>query len=924
MKPYRYPGPRPFPEDYRQVFFGRDKEIGELCRLLRREPWFVLYGKSGLGKSSLLNAGLVPRLAAEDGMAAAFIRFYAWTPGREEQPLGIAAAALHEGLPPPPDWLERLCPGDGSLWRVLKERQLSGLEQGAVLLIFDQFEELFTFPPPAVEAFAQSLAEVFYTDIPERYRAAIEQAGAAALGQHELRRLHEPLALRVVTAIRTDRMALMQQLKPFLPNTLDVCYELRPLSRAAAEEAVLNPAYDAGDFATPRFDYEDEALDALLDFLSDGQKQDIESFQLQILCEHLEKNVVARAGRTRIAAADLADPERILENYYLDKIAEIPDEAARLAARRLIEEGLIFEEEERRLTLFEGQISRAWGVDAELLARLENAHLLRREPSLRGGYTYELSHDTLVGPVLKAKAKRRAEERQQEEARLGREQAAALAAEKAAIERKRRRALITAFIAGALVLAAAVATVFAFRQELKAVAAIKKAEEKTLIAADATAEADRQKTAAAASDSLAQEKTQIATAAEAKAILAEEIAALKEKEARTATEQALLRKKEAELAAFSAVEALLEQSREDVLRLRYGGALEKLEKAAALAGSFGPEGRTMKDSLAYELMEIAFFRHHSGSPAYEPFDLAAQLLGKPPQATQADFDAELKRLDAARTGLLQRRYFPYIQELPGGAFLMGRDSTAEEGGDDELPRHEVQLRPFGLAQTETTFWQWNLYIAAKGRDIQRYSPSWGIYGDNPAVNLDWFDACEYANWLSAREGKRPFYQIDSVGIESRRGWQVTLLPDGNGYRLPTEAEWEYAARGGPGAPYYTYAGSDDLDAVAWWDGNSRIDGVQRTRPVRQKQPVVFPSGAELYDLTGNVWEWCWDAYDESYYEEFRNKRAVNPWGPEAWNIVRLLRGGSWLYVQYLSRVSLRNWDDGNFRSNLIGFRLARH
>lgn len=490
MKQYRYPGPRPFPEDYRRLFFGREKEIAELLRLVRREPWLVLYGKSGLGKSSLLNAGLTPRLAAADGMTPVFVRFGAWTPERQDTPLGIAADTL---AAPAPDWLERLAPGDRGLWRALKNRRLAGLDAGPVLLIFDQFEELFTFPREAVEAFAKSLAEVFYTDIPERYRAALERP--AGPGEDQLRQLHEPLSLRVVTAIRTDRMALMHQLKPFLPNTLDLCYELRPLTRAAAEEAVLNPAYDDGAYRTPRFDYDDAALDALLDFLSARGAQDIESFQLQILCEHLEKTAVEQGGRARIAAADLADPEAILENYYLDKIGEIETPEDRLAARRLIEEGLIFEEEERRLTLFEGQIQRVWGVGAALLGRLEDTHLLRREPSLRGGYTYELSHDTLVAPVLKAKRVRLEQESRDAEAQRARQREAELAAaqaEAAREKRRRQRAALLAWAAGVAALLALAAAGWARQQSEAARQAQQKAEtaEKAAVTARQTAEAN--------------------------------------------------------------------------------------------------------------------------------------------------------------------------------------------------------------------------------------------------------------------------------------------------------------------------------------------------------------------------------------------------------------------------------------------------
>jgi hypothetical protein len=445
MKPYRYPGPQPFSEQQQHIFFGREQELNELLRLVRREQWVVLYGKSGLGKSSLLNAGLTPRLVQDDHALPIFIRFHAWTSERKDTPLSISCDLLKSEIKQTIPWFERLAEDDHSLWRYLKSMQLAQAESteaelpNFVFLVFDQFEELFTFPASEVEAFAKGLAEVFYSNIPERYRAKLEKF-PDLLSASELRKLHEPLSLRVINAIRTDRMALMHQLKPFLPGTLDYCYELRPLSIASAEEAVLNPAYDPRTFVTPRFDYEDDAIDALLEFLSSGKKQDIESFQLQIMCEHLEKHVVERAGRRRIVVEDLADPAEILENYYLDKIAEIDSTENRLAARKLIEEGLIFAEEERRLTLFEGQILKAWGVDGNLLARLEDTHLLRREPSLRGGYTYELSHDTLVAPVLKAKEKRRSEERRAElEAEKARKNAE-MQALRAEAELEKRRA----------------------------------------------------------------------------------------------------------------------------------------------------------------------------------------------------------------------------------------------------------------------------------------------------------------------------------------------------------------------------------------------------------------------------------------------------------------------------------------------------
>ena len=898
---------------------------------MRREQWLVLFGKSGLGKSSLLNAGLAPRLAQDDGMLPVFVRFHAWTEDRKETPLSIAGDLLNKKSVQSSNWFTKLAGNDRSLWRFLKESQIAKSSdtgsRGSTLLIFDQFEELFTFPQPAVEAFAKSLAEVFYTEIPERYRDALEQ-NPKRLSESELRQLHEPLPLRVVTAIRTDRMALMHQLKPFLPGTLDECYELRPLSSAAAEEAVLNPAYDPGDFRTPRFDYEDDALDALLVFLSSGRKQDIESFQLQILCEHLEKNVVERANQQRIKANDLVDPAGILENYYLDKIGEITDPGSRLAARKLIEEGLIFEEEERRLTLFEGQIQRVWGVDAALLARLEDTHLLRREPSLRGGYTYELSHDTLVAPVLKAKAKRIAEEREKivilentrkEEERMLREKA-----ERAEIERQRaeeaeqlrneaikgrKRARAFAWLAGVVALLGLGLGVFAYMQSFKAFTASRLAQEKAV-------EAMRYSAIADSANSLALENLSIAQMEEAKARGAlEQVEREKnatEAQRQQAIQNLMIAEKQGAIArqALSAQQATLAEIAQrtirdaqiQIYRLDYEAALVTLKSATDLSAN--------PDDVVNPLFEIAFFFAETGrlDRARGVLDTAIRLQNRDLSIIQkltrlTDFRNAFKALNPRLFDELNARYFPSMLAIPGGTFTFGGDEN-----DDEKPSHKVTLSNFRISSTEITWWQYNLFRAATGME----KPGWNVDGDNPVVNVNWYDAILYTNWLSIRQGLEPVYTIDSIARDTQNlrdfddlKWSVLLIQNANGYRLPTESEWEYAARAGAN---FSFSGGDNLDSVAWYYAN----GANRTRPVAVKHPNAFG----LYDMSGNVWEWCWD-----WYGNYAQSNIMNPAGPEMGSS-RLLRGGSFDSYANSCRVSARNSNNPSIKNVYTGFRVA--
>ena len=437
---YRYPGPRPFTSGQQKVFYGREEEVRSLSRLIGREQLVVLFSKSGMGKSSLLNAGIVPKVQDEGRLAPLDIRFRAFTDGETDMPQDKARGRIRGESP----LLSRIRPeGDDSLWYHLKSRQLEENKGKDFLLIFDQFEELFTYPEKAVDAFARELSELLFTNIPNRYREELERklaSGTETFAEAELQALHQPMEIRVVMAIRSDRMSLLNKLKPFLPQVLENCYELQPLNPEQAEDAILLPAFDQGDFISPRFDYEDEAVETLLRFLSEGGKQDIESFQLQILCEYLEKTVVIGRGKKRVSRTDIENPGDILENYYLNNISRIEDAEDQLAARRLIEEGLIFEEEERRLSLYEGQILKGYNISPELLRQLLDTHLIRSEPSMRGGYTYELSHDTLVAPVLRAKARRREVERQDQEAEEQRRREAELAELRREAEEERERA----------------------------------------------------------------------------------------------------------------------------------------------------------------------------------------------------------------------------------------------------------------------------------------------------------------------------------------------------------------------------------------------------------------------------------------------------------------------------------------------------
>lgn len=236
--------------------------------------------------------------------------------------------------------------------------------------------------------------------------------------------------------------------------------------------------------------------------------------------------------------------------------------------------------------------------------------------------------------------------------------------------------------------------------------------------------------------------------------------------------------------------------------------------------------------------------------------------------------------------------------VEGGTFKMGTDKPVEK---HEAPVHDVQVNSFYLGKTEVTFDEYDAYTKATGKDAAP-SGDWGR-GNTPVFMVNWFDAVNYCNWLSNKENLSKYYKVD--------GANVSIIDTAKGYRLPTEAEWEFAARGGSKTKGTFFAGGNTIGEVGWYVDNA--DG--RTHPVATK----VPNELGLYDMTGNVWEWVWDYYSENYYQ---NPAVPNPQGP-ATGTYRVMRGGAWYnYGNYAQVVTRQNHDPG-FRQNSVGFRVAR-
>ncbi len=250
--------------------------------------------------------------------------------------------------------------------------------------------------------------------------------------------------------------------------------------------------------------------------------------------------------------------------------------------------------------------------------------------------------------------------------------------------------------------------------------------------------------------------------------------------------------------------------------------------------------------------------------------------------------------------------------VEGGTFTMG--DTWGDGSSNELPVHQVTLTyDLEVGKYEVTFDEYDAFCDATGRNKPKDS-GWGR-GQRPVIWVSWWDAIAYCNWLSVKKGLPVAYRLKGEVSEGQlldsNGNVTTDITKVVGYRLPTEAEWEYAARGGKYNSPYKYSGSDNVGDVAWYDSNSG----GKTQEVGKKSPNELG----IYDMSGNVWEWCSDWYSNTYYD---NSPTTNPYNNTVGSY-KVVRGGGWINDAAHVRVADREDDKPASTYSCLGFRVAR-
>lgn len=280
---------------------------------------------------------------------------------------------------------------------------------------------------------------------------------------------------------------------------------------------------------------------------------------------------------------------------------------------------------------------------------------------------------------------------------------------------------------------------------------------------------------------------------------------------------------------------------------------------------------------------------------------------------------------------------PSMVYIPAGSFGMG--DAFGDGGSEELPVHSVRVRAFLIGRTEVTKALWDeVHGWAVTNDYGFAMAGSGKAPDHPVQYIEWYDMVKWCNACSEREGLTPCYATDAGKATVYKAGRLDVQNDwvrwdANGYRLPTETEWECAARAGAAGRRFPWndSGSISHSRANYYSSSSDSYDVSSTRGYHPDYDTgdyawtspagsFAPNGYGLYDLAGNVYEWCWDWFDDAYYDSSPTR---DPRGPVSGDY-RVLRGGGWRSYGRQCRVAYRH-DGGRPGDtyNSIGFRLVR-
>lgn len=849
-----------------ELFYGRSQQTSEVFDLVNIRPFVVVSGASGTGKSSLIKAGVLPQL----------------------QKNGYQILLLRPGAQP----LEELR-------NVLPGYKLQ--EEGKTVLFVDQFEELITRCSNKRErtVFIGRLKQLLDKEL-EDFKLIIT-----------VRSDFEPQFYD--TRIGQDWKASRHIVPAFLPH------ELRELIEQPAFQNVLH--FDPPNLVDTLINEVIQFRDALplLSFTLSKLFEQYLQFDSLGSSRALTKEYYDKLGGVTgslkttadIIYNDLnVDQQKVMQEIMLRMVS---NEGGELSSRRVYLEELIFTDPVKNKSV---EYVKEKLIEARLIVTnrdlkdekyIEPAHeaLIKAWTRLRNwseGFEDKLPvRNSLINGVVEYHNSNNSEKKllyddpQLDQFEVIRkspdswfnkreEEFVKKSVEIRTSKQKKRRINLVSIIIALLVLSLTAVTFGVFNK----------------INADKAEKNAR----------IADENAQIARDSTDSAIKQRQIAENKTLEAQIAKDSTIVVLSNLQKSNKKVVRFLLENADKEVLKLNYDIAIGYVHQAAQL--------KAAPESVSKKYLELAFWYGESGNEtrAAGILDSAAVLTNRLlPQASSAKeiikaFDFEIYQKMMARYYFVEN---VNLVKVKGGDFMMGCNSTIY-CPPRELPFHSQTVDTFWISKYETTNWQYYLFCMADKHRFPVLECKSDSIAMHPVSLVNWSDAILYCNWVNKQLDQDPFYirNFNSEESDFVSYYEGELkYRKKEQYRLPTEIEWEYATKGGGKVekPYKEYSGSEKVDRVAWYSENSG----GHSHPVGS----LTPNELGLYDMSGNVWEWCFSWYrdypldsDEVYSNNYKYYS-------------RVLRGGAWDSVESLCRSSLRDWSDPDYKNFNFGFRLVR-
>jgi len=415
----RYPGTRAFLQTEHNIFNGRKTEINKLSELIAIEKIVVLYGNIGSGKTSLVNAGLIPKITADEKPNILNFSFN----HNEKEEENTIFKNIHEILfknekNTEISFLEKIIPNENTLWYHLKKYQINNKNSSEFLIIIDDFDNFFTYSKTQQQQFKQELSTLLYTKVPQNIRNEFNKKydeNPSFLSEEQVEILFEPLNVKLLIVINSENLSKLNNIRDFIPGVMQYFYELNPISLEKAYEAIEYPALFHSseiNFASQQFEYEEAAINKIVEHIYFDGERTTDLFQLQVICSRAEQIAIEKQKNktddlVKITIEDLGDLDMIFKDYYENLYKLINNNESENLARLLIEEGLIFEDEKYRLSMYEGLILKNYNIQKELLLKIVDYQILRLKTGTSGRKSYEISHDVFLPTIIESKKIRR-------------------------------------------------------------------------------------------------------------------------------------------------------------------------------------------------------------------------------------------------------------------------------------------------------------------------------------------------------------------------------------------------------------------------------------------------------------------------------------------------------------------------------------